>query len=85
MMWVPAQQTSAVRGTSITLKCFVESHPEALTFWEYDGRMIQANNRIKIYARQGSPAYKVHNVLYFLFTSTFLLLFPYLTLKKPSP
>ncbi len=61
MMWVPAQLTSAPRGGSIRLRCFVEAHPEALVFWEHHGRMMQAegNNRVDTAVRQGKPSYKV--------------------------
>ena len=42
MMWVPQQQISAVQGSEeVTLDCVVEAHPEALTFWEKGGRMLQ--------------------------------------------
>ena len=59
MMWVPAQQTSAERGASIVFTCFVESHPEALTFWEHDGRMIQPGSRFAISTVRGSLSYKL--------------------------
>ena len=59
MMWVPAQQTSARQNSSITLTCFVEAHPEALTFWEHNGRMIQPGTRFSTAVTQGTPAYKV--------------------------
>ena len=59
MMWVPAQQTSALRGSSITLTCSVEAHPEALTFWEHGGRMVQPGDRFFTSTKQGNPSYKV--------------------------
>ncbi|XP_059080787.1 limbic system-associated membrane protein-like isoform X2 [Tigriopus californicus] len=59
MMWIPAQQTSAISGNSITLTCFVEAHPEALTFWEHDGRMIQSGRRVYMTNKPGTPKYKV--------------------------
>ena len=59
MMWVPAQQTSALRGGSVSLTCFVEAHPEALTFWEHNGSMMQPGPRVTIRNKQGNPTYKV--------------------------
>lgn len=59
MMWIPAQQTSAISGNSITLTCFVEAHPEALTFWEHNGRMIQSDRRVYMTNKPGTPKYKV--------------------------
>ena len=59
MMWIPAQQVSVVAGSEMKLVCFVESHPEALTFWEHNGRMLQPSSRISIRNQIGSPRYKV--------------------------
>ena len=59
MMWIPAQQMSVVAGSEIKLVCYVESHPEALTFWEHNGRMLQPSSRISIRNQIGSPRYKV--------------------------
>ena len=59
MMWIPAQQVSVVAGSEIKLVCFVESHPEALTFWEHNGRMLQPSSRVSIRNQIGSPRYKV--------------------------
>ena len=59
MMWVPAQQTSALRGSGIVLTCFVEAHPEALLFWEHNGRMIQPTPKIFMSKTPGTPKYKV--------------------------
>ena len=61
MMWVPAQQISAVRGApKAKLTCFVEAHPEALTFWEKDRRMIQQGGRFRMSSHRGTPSYKVN-------------------------
>ena len=59
MMWVPEQQLSALRFDSVTLKCFVEAHPEALTYWEHRGRMVQAGTRFVTIVTHGTPSYKV--------------------------
>ena len=60
MMWVPAQQISAVRGVSeAKLACYVEAHPEALTFWEKDRRMLQSGARLRMSIHRGTPRYKV--------------------------
>lgn len=59
MMWVPDQQMSALAGSSVELNCYVESHPEALVFWEHDGRMVQPSDRAKTIIRQSNPSYKV--------------------------
>ncbi len=59
MMWVPMQQTSALRGGSIRLRCVVEAHPEALVFWEHGGRMMQNGRRVRTETKQGAPTYKV--------------------------
>jgi hypothetical protein len=58
MMWIPAQQVSVMAGAELKLVCFVESHPEALTFWEHNGRMLQPNQRISIRNQIGTPRYK---------------------------
>ncbi len=60
MMWVPAQQLSALRHSSVTLTCFVESHPDALTYWEHEGAMVQPSQRTAITNTPGAPAYKVN-------------------------
>ena len=63
MMWVPAQQISAVRGAPrAKLTCFVEAHPEALTFWEKDRRMIQHGGRFRMNINRGTPSYKVSSI-----------------------
>jgi neurotrimin len=59
MMWVPYQQSRAIRGGSATLACFVESHPEALTFWHHGGRIIQPRGKFSMSTKQGQPSYKV--------------------------
>ena len=60
MMWVPAQQISAIRGESeAKLVCYVEAHPEALTFWEKDNRMLQSGTSLSMTNHHGSPKYKV--------------------------
>ena len=64
MMWVPAQQISAVRGAPrAKLTCFVEAHPEALTFWEKDRRMIQQGGRFRMSSHRGTPSYKVSQIV----------------------
>jgi len=61
MMWVPAQQISAIRGAPrAKLTCFVEAHPEALTYWEKDRKMIQQSKRHKMVTHKGTPSYKIH-------------------------
>ena len=59
MMWVPDQQLRAVRGSSVTLRCVVESHPEALTFWHHAGRIVQPRGKFFMSTVQGKPSYKV--------------------------
>jgi len=60
MMWVPAQQISAIRGAdSAKLACYVEAHPEALTFWEKDHRMLQPGGRYRMDNHIGTPSYKI--------------------------
>ena len=60
MMWVPQQQISAYRGSKgVTLECVVEAHPEALTFWEKGGRMLQSGNRFHMNNLRQTPSYKV--------------------------
>ena len=60
MMWVPQQQISAVQGSEeVTLDCVVEAHPEALTFWEKGGRMMQTGGRFKMNTLRQTPSYKV--------------------------
>ena len=67
MMWVPAQQISAIRGAPrAKLTCFVEAHPEALTYWEKDRKMIQQSKRHKMVTHKGTPSYKVNSKLYAL-------------------
>ncbi len=61
MMWVPDQQVRALRGGRVTLACFVESHPEALTFWHHAGRIIQPRGRFSMHTQNGKPSYKVRN------------------------
>ena len=60
MMWVPQQQISAVQGSKeVTLDCVVEAHPEALTFWEKGGRMLQTGGRFNMNTLRQTPSYKV--------------------------
>ena len=60
MMWVPQQQISAYRGSrEVTLECVVEAHPEALTFWEKGGRMLQSGQRFNMNSIRQKPSYKV--------------------------
>lgn len=60
MMWVPAQQISAVQGAKeVKLVCVVEAHPEALTFWEKGGRMLQSGGRFTKNDYRQTPTYKV--------------------------
>ena len=60
MMWVPQQQISAYRGSKgVTLECVVEAHPEALTFWEKAGRMLQSGTRFHMTTIRQTPSYKV--------------------------
>ena len=60
MMWVPDQQMSAVHGSEeVTLVCHVEAHPEALTFWEKGGRMLQSGGRYSMNTLRQTPSYKV--------------------------
>ena len=60
MMWVPAQQISAYHGDEeATLVCYVEAHPEALTFWEKGRRMLQSGGRFSIKTHRQTPSYKV--------------------------
>ena len=59
MMWVPEQQLRAVRGGSATLRCEVESHPEALTFWHHAGRIVQPGGKFFMSESRGKPSYKV--------------------------
>ena len=41
------------------MTCFVESHPEALTFWEFGGRMLQPGSRFAISTINGQLSYKI--------------------------
>ena len=60
MMWVPAQQISAIQGSEeARLVCYVEAHPEALTFWEKGGRMLQSGGRFSMNTFKQTPSYKV--------------------------
>ena len=59
MMWVPDQQLRAFRGGSATLRCVVESHPEALTFWNHGGRIVQPGGKFFMSESRGKPSYKV--------------------------
>ena len=64
MMWVPQQQISAYRGSKgVTLECVVEAHPEALTFWEKGGRMLQSGNRFHMNNLRQTPSYKVMDMI----------------------
>ena len=63
MMWVPDQQMSAFEGADeVTLVCHVEAHPEALTFWEKGGRMLQSGGRFSMNQLRGSLSYKVFRI-----------------------
>ena len=65
MMWVPQQQISAYRGSKgVTLECVVEAHPEALTFWEKAGRMLQSGTRFHMTTIRQTPSYKVLILLF---------------------
>ena len=59
MMWVPAQQLSVYYGSETTLVCVVEAHPEALTYWEFNGELVTEIDGITMRELSGPPNYKV--------------------------
>ena len=63
MMWVPAQRRSVYYGSEVELICVVEAHPEALTYWEFNGELVQESNDITMREISGPPNYKVINYL----------------------
>ena len=60
MMWVPAQQLRVYSGSETTLVCVVEAHPEALTYWEFNGQMVTEVDGITMRELSGPPKYKVN-------------------------
>lgn len=59
MMWVPEQKTSAIRGSSVTLTCFVEAHPDALTYWEHNKKAIIYDSYIGTGALSKLPSFQM--------------------------
>ncbi|XP_047497798.1 uncharacterized protein LOC125044878 [Penaeus chinensis] len=60
-MHVPNQLVGAPKGTNVRLECFVEAHPKAITYWEFNDAMVMNTSRITTQTLENH--YKIHMIL----------------------
>ncbi|XP_064103116.1 protein amalgam-like isoform X2 [Macrobrachium nipponense] len=60
-MHVPNQLVGAPLSTNVTLECFVEAHPRAITYWEFAGSMVMNTSRIATDTIE--KLYRIHMLL----------------------
>lgn len=60
-MHVPNQLVGAPKSTNVRLECFVEAHPKAITYWEFNDAMVMNTSRITTQTLENH--YKIHMIL----------------------
>ncbi|CAL4083900.1 unnamed protein product, partial [Meganyctiphanes norvegica] len=60
-MNIPNQLMATPQGSDINLECFVEAHPPAITYWEFNGTMVI--NDSSVHTETISHKYKTNMIL----------------------
>ncbi|XP_066903881.1 leucine-rich repeat, immunoglobulin-like domain and transmembrane domain-containing protein 3 [Halyomorpha halys] len=64
MLWIPHQLVGSPLGRNVTLECFTEAHPNALTYWtREDGQMIHSSKKYHTIEIPQEVSYKVQMML----------------------
>ncbi|XP_046399102.1 lachesin-like [Ischnura elegans] len=58
MIWVPNQLVGAPAGTDVTIECYTEAYPRAISYWVYDSIMLLSSKKYATDTTENS--YRAH-------------------------